>query len=304
LLNDSTNINLAYDVFVTKYAPGGTSLIYSTLLGSTNSDIGNQIAVDAFGNAYVAGSTVSYKFPDTVTNVPGLSSYLVTNNQSSTLFTNAFLARITWNGTNAAIGYSAVFGGQGNDVAYALAVDPAGNAFVVGRATSGNFPTVNTNGYLRGINSGGSDAFITAFKTNGTALFYSAYLGGNANDVAYGVAVDPMDNAYIVGQTSSGNFPTTNAAQSKLNGSGDAFLAKILLMSAEPTLAIAPASPNIVLSKSAYLPEYQLESNTNLLFTNGWKVVPVPPPLVISNGLQFITLPATNNDLFFRLHKP
>jgi hypothetical protein len=245
LLNESMNLNLSDDAFVTKYAPGGTSLIYSTLLGSTNTDIGAQIAVDAVGNAYVAGYTTSPNFPNTLTNVPGLSSFLVTNNQSL-LVTNAFLTQITWNGTNAGIGYSAVFGGQGNDAANALAVDPAGNAFVVGSATSANFPTINTNGYLSGVNAGGSDAFITAFSPNGAVLLYSAYLGGNGNDEAYGVALDSSDNAYIVGQTTSTTFPTVNPVQATVSGPSDTFIAEVISFPTPPVITTQPTNQDVV----------------------------------------------------------
>jgi hypothetical protein len=80
------------------------------------------------------------------------------------------------------------------------------------------------------------------------------------------------------------------------------FLAKILLLQAAPALAIVPGKTNVTLAKPAYLPEYRLESNTNLSFDT-WTLVPVPLPPVFSNGLQLITLPVTSGDLFFRLQK-
>jgi hypothetical protein len=311
LLNSSTNQNFSYDAFVTKFAPSGTGLIYSTLLGSTNNDIGNQIAVDAAGNAYVAGSSTSMQFPNTATNVPGLRSYLATNTQTAILVTNAFLTKIKWNGTNAAIDYSALFGGQGNDAAYGVAVDPVGNAFVVGGASSANFPTNNTGGFLRATNSGQSDVFITAFNTNATSLLYSAYLGGNANDVAYGVAVDPVGNAYIVGQTYSGNFPTTNAAQVKLNGTNDTFLAKILLTLPSPVLAMTTSGTNFTVSWPVVLPYepelgrlFKLEFNDDLS-TNNWQVVPSSNvPQVLTNGRYTYTFTSPLTNLFLRLHAP
>jgi hypothetical protein len=183
-----------------------------------------------------------------------------------------------------------------------VAVDSAGEAFVAGTASSTNFPTLNSSGLLAATNSGNDDVFVTAFNTNGTALLYSVYLGGANNDFGYGLALDPAGDAYVVGQTFSSNFPTNNALHAALNGPSDAFLAKILLLEVPPALSIALGTTNVTLTKPAYLPEYLLESNTNLLF-NTWTLVPVPLPPVFSNGLQVITLPATNADLFFRLQR-
>ncbi len=231
LLNGASNqiSPPAYDAFVTKLAPGGTGWVYSTFLGGTNNDIANHIAVDGAGNAYVTGWTVSTNFPNTVTITNlynGLTNNLV---YGYSITTNAFLAQITWNGTNAAIGYSTVFGGTnfGIDVGYGVTLDPYGNIFVVGAASTTNFPAVNTPGLLGPTNAGGSDVFVIAFSTNCSAILYSGYLGGSGNDYGYGIAVDSQTNVYIAGQTASVNFPVFNARQSSLDGPSDAFLAKI-----------------------------------------------------------------------------
>jgi hypothetical protein len=222
-------------------------LIYSTFLGGTNNDQAFGIAVDTAGNAYVTGGTTSPNFPNTVTN---LSNGLTNNITYGFLVTtNAFLTQIAWNGTSAVIGYSAVFGGTnvGVDVGYGVAVDPLGNAFVCGATTSTNFPTLNTTNHFAATNSGGSDVFVTAFNTNGSALLYSVYLGGANNDFGNGIAVDQLDSAYVVGQTLSANFPgnqqrdSTNALHATLNGSSDAFLAKIF--EDPPSLLLSAGAP-------------------------------------------------------------
>ena len=280
-------------------------MVYSTFLGGTNNDFGYGVAVDTHGNAYVTGGTSSPNFTNTAVNVTNLFNEL-TNNQSGLLLTtNAFLTQITWNGTNASIGYSAVFGGFGQDIGYGVAVDPAGEAFVVGTTSSTNFPTLNTSGLLASTNSGNDDVFVTAFNTNGSALLYSIYFGGANNDFGYGLALDPAGDAYIAGQTFSANLATVGAFQTNYTGgtaNGDAFLAKILLLEVSPTVTITLNKTNVTLTKPAYLPEYQLESNTNLLF-NTWTLVPMQSPPVYNNGLQVITLPATNANLFFRLQR-
>jgi hypothetical protein len=298
LLNGSTNLTSTYDAFVAKFAPSGTNLIYSTFLGGTNSDVANGIAVDGFGNAYVTGWTTSTNFPNTAANV--IPNYLANNSLYGYIITtNAFLTQIQWNGTNATIGYSAPFGGSVSDVGYGVAVDSYGNAFVVGATSSANFPAFNTSGFLRATNSGGNDVFVIAFYANASGLLYSAYLGGLSDDFGYGIVLDPTDNAYIVGQTASANFPTLDARQTALNGVNDAFLAKILLQ--QPALTLTKDGGNVILAWPAFEPEFILESNTNLVSSNTW--VTVPLSFVLINGFETITLPATNSDLFFRLHK-
>ena len=222
---DMKNKTIAYDAFVTKLSPSGTSLVYSTFLGSTNNDVGYRIACDAAGNAYVTGYSASPDFPNTVTNIPGLYS-IVASNKNSSADVDAFLTKFDPNG---ALVYSAFFGGKGSDIGYGVAVDPLGDAFVAGTTTSKDFPTNNTATALRNKIAGNSDIFVTAFNTNASALLYSGYLGGKGADNGYSIAVDAAGNAFIAGQTTSKDFVITNAFQPFRNGKGDAILSKISL---------------------------------------------------------------------------
>jgi ATP-dependent protease HslVU (ClpYQ) peptidase subunit len=242
LLNRSTNHTSSYDAFVAKFDSTGTNLVYSTFLGSTNNDVANGIAVDNNGAAYVTGWTISSNFPNTFgTNMAGLHSFVATNTRPADFATNVFLTKIT-NGTQAGIAWSAVFGGKGADVGYGVAVDPAGEVFVTGAASSTNFPTFNVPGYLRATNSGKSDAFVIAFNTTGSNLLYSTYLGGKDNDYGYGIAVYTNGDAYVVGQTLSTNFPTFQGDFTRRNGTNDAFLTKIMLTVLPPVITTQPTS--------------------------------------------------------------
>jgi hypothetical protein len=75
------------------------------------------------------------------------------------------------------------------------------------------------------------DVFITQFNTNGSALLFSTYFGGNAADHGFGIATDPNDNVYVTGRTDSTNFPTTPGAFQRTNGmvtdEADAIIVKI-----------------------------------------------------------------------------
>ena len=314
VLGGSTNLFLGNNAFAAKFAPSGTNLIYSTFLGGTNGDQAFGVAVDAAGDAYVTGGTASPNFPNTATNVPGLFNGL-TNNSSELsgllLTTNAFLAKLNPNGTN--LLYSAVFGGFAGDTGYGVALDPAGNAFVVGTMSSTNFPTLNATNHFAMTNSGGDDVFVTAFTADGSALLYSVYLGGANNDFGYGIAVDSADNAYVVGQTLSTNLATAGAFQTNYTGgtlnaggfvNGNAFLAKIfddppsLFMSGNNSHVLVGVNANPKLEPE--LPRiFRLESSTNLFSTNWVRVL---QPLAPTNNYFGVTLDRTNKAMFYRLH--
>jgi hypothetical protein len=107
-------------------------------------------------------------------------------------------------------------------------VDGSGNAYVAGLTTSnGTFPTTS-NAIQTTYGGGSQDAFVSAIKSDGSALIYSTYLGGTQGDAAAAIAVDGSGNAYVTGQTgSSTGFPTANATQGSLKGGNDAFVAEI-----------------------------------------------------------------------------
>jgi hypothetical protein len=224
------------DAFVSKFMPSGAGLVYSTYLGGTNDDMGLGIAVDSSGSAYVVGSSESGDFPNTNTingtNTAELSSHIA--GKFLVNDTDAFLAKFDLNGV---LVYSALFGGKTNDVAYGVAVDASGDAFVVGATESPDFPTIEpvVAGTLLSTNKLGKyDAFVTAVNADASALLYSVYIGGKSKDYGYGIAVDSQTNVYVVGQTSSSDFEATNSAlgiaafQPKLSGTNDAFITKIL----------------------------------------------------------------------------
>jgi hypothetical protein len=106
----------------------------------------------------------------------------------------------------------------------------------------------------------------------------------------------------VVGETASDNFPTRGALQDRYRGSRDGFLAKISSPEFQPEIAIQSSSNQVQLSWSVLAAEYKLQSNTNLLLTNGWAKVPGTP--VQTNASLTVSLPATNAAQFFRLSNP
>jgi hypothetical protein len=219
------------NAFVAKLDPtrsGPASLVYSTYLGGTAQDVGEGVAVDAGGNAYVTGYTQSTDFPAVGAHQPanGGGAY------------DAFVTKLNPAGSGPV--YSTYLGGSGDDLGGGsggqnergnpIAVDADGNAYVTGSTTSTNFPTTNA---LQPANGGGTDAFVSKLNPAGAGLAYSSYLGGAGLDVGTGIAIDAQGSAHVTGRTSSSGapplgFPTSNAIQgTNAGGTADAFVSQL-----------------------------------------------------------------------------
>lgn len=135
-----------------------------------------------------------------------------------------------------ALKYSTYLGGAGNDSARGVAVDSAGNVYVVGATASMELPTLsayqpNFGGGTAGPLTG--DGFVAKFNAAG-ALVYLTFLGGSGDDGLAAIAIDAAGNAYVTGATNSSDFPVVNPVQSQFGGfggsitrPGDAVVAKL-----------------------------------------------------------------------------
>jgi hypothetical protein len=224
----------ASEAYVLKLNPTGSAAVYSTFLGGSGEDTGNGIAVDAAGNAYVAGLTASPNFP-----VANAYQPVLAGNQ------DAFVAKL--DSTGAILPYSTYLGGTLRDFANAVAVDSQGNAYVAGTTYSLDFPVSRAFQPTKAFTGSGHEdvnqAFITKLDASGQALVYSSYLGGRScfgpgvtscladgdDDSALAIAVDAAGIAYVGGYARSVTFPQVEAIQSAANIYGPAvpFVAKV-----------------------------------------------------------------------------
>jgi uncharacterized protein (TIGR03437 family) len=226
------NNSASPNAFITKINAAGTALIYSTYIGGSKSyqptggDRAFGIAVDAEGNAYITGSTMSTDFPTFHAVQPTLRAPVA-----------AFVTKLNAAGT--ALVYSTYLGGSGKsncggciatgDRGNAIAVDSAGNAYVAGSTTSSDFPLAAP---FQTTTPNPQVAFVTKINATGSALVYSTYLGGGPTPgftpqaVATGIAVDSTGSAYVTGNACSTNFPTLNPIQANLTSGCSAFVTK------------------------------------------------------------------------------
>lgn len=186
-----------FDAFITKVNANGT-LAFTNYMGGAGDDTASAIAVDANGNIYIAGGTEG-GFP-------------VTGDAFQPSFgggtTDAFVSKLDNTGS---LQYSTYLGGDGDELAAAIAVDSNQNVYVTGQTDSSGhgvkFPV--TSGTLQSDLKGTSNAFVSKFSLQGSGhntLAYSSYLGGSAADEGNGIAVDSSGNFYVAGDTTSSDF--------------------------------------------------------------------------------------------------
>lgn len=208
------------DVFVVKVAANGQSLVYGTFLGGTNIEIGHRIAVDGSGAAYVTGETFSA--------VPWFGAAPGFNQVHGGAGTSdAFVVKLAANGQSLA--YGTYLGGADPDEGHGIAVNGAGEAYVVGYTESNSFTLGAAGGFDQTYNGGSSDAWAVKLNAAGTNTVYGTFLGGTDQETARSVAVDGSGAAYVSGDTQSADFGFGGAPgfDQSFTGVTDGFLVKL-----------------------------------------------------------------------------
>jgi uncharacterized protein (TIGR03437 family) len=218
--------------YATYLAGSGTDTIgRATGPGNLQVGVSQALAVDSAGSVYVTGGTYSADFPTQKGYQSALPAKLAGSSPTAT--STAFVSKFSPDGGS--LVYSTYLGGNSSDYAYAIAVDPAGAAYVAGLATSTNFPvtagsyqtvcapTPANHGapYTASCNSSNWSVFVTKLNPAGNGLVYSTFLGGYGLAYATAIAVDAAGRAYIAGNTATycsagfsfqACFPTTGGA--------------------------------------------------------------------------------------------
>jgi hypothetical protein len=178
----------------------------TTLLGGPQWDEATGVALDAAGNRFVSGSTLSGAFPGS-------------RRVGQGGLVDAFVAKLSPQG---GLLWSVVFGGSGVDTGQGVAVGPDGAVHLTGRTASADLPVLHAaQPRIAGTgcpDSPCSDAFVATFGPDGQ-LLSSTYLGGSRDEEGRGIAVDRRGSAYVVGNTTSTDLPTVSALQARAAGS-------------------------------------------------------------------------------------
>jgi hypothetical protein len=216
----------ANSAFVAKVNTSGSSLIYGTFIGGTSRDIGKAIAIDAQGNAYVAGLTESSNFPRVLAMKATISGVR-----------DGFVAKV--NPTGSALLFSTYIGGSGYDEVHAIAVDGAGSIYLAGHTQSTDFPLVNA--FQTSIASG----FLAKLNPSGSAFTYSTYLGPINSAVGINaISVDGNGFVTVAGVSYNAFFPLQDPINNSTSGlfvtrfdpSGLSLVYSILVGSATPAI--------------------------------------------------------------------
>jgi uncharacterized protein (TIGR03437 family) len=237
-----------YDGLVFKLNPQGSQLVYATFLGGSGEDLATAVAVDATGNAYVAGYTESSNFPISA----GAFQKTLTGPD------DAFLVKINPAGSGAV--FATLLGGSRSDHATSVAQDATG-IYVAGTTTSSNFPTLAP---LQPSLNGTSDGFVLKLDPTGSKLVQATWLGGADDDMVSRIALDANGDLYVVGGTMSTDFPTTKGAPQTRYGGGnaDAYLSRLSFAQAAITLSVSPDKMTFQGATGSILPHQSLAIST------------------------------------------
>ncbi len=205
------------DSFVAKVSSDARRLAYSTYLGgSANEFSEHRLCLAPDGSVLVTGVTGSPDFPTTA------NAY----QRSLKGKTDGFLTKVSADGKRFI--FSTFLGGSGGEFYLMPTPDGEGNIFIVGHSSSTDFP-VTTEALQAKFGGGPGDGALAILSADGSRLLYASYLGGSGDDLIRSIALGPRGEVYLVGSTSSKDFPvTSNACQRKLAGNGDAFVVKLV----------------------------------------------------------------------------
>jgi hypothetical protein len=217
------------DAFVAKLTPDGQKVVYSTVIGGADVDLGVRVVADNAGYAYVAGTTYSADFPTT----PNAAQPRFGGGDR-----DGFVAKFSPDGK---LVYSTFLGGKSTDRCTAIDVDGAGNAYVTGSTNSKEFAALH--GTPPKHPRKDWDVLVAKLDASGSKFAYVVRLGGTAGvapraggyggEAGTGIKVSSDETAYVVGYTDSADFPIRNGVQPEFGGRSDGFVVHLGATGAE-----------------------------------------------------------------------
>ncbi|NNV53831.1 DUF7948 domain-containing protein [Limnovirga soli] len=228
-----------FDIFITKIKSDGSAILGSRKIGGVDDDGVNirskeiagplsitrnygddarsEVIVDQSNNIYLASCTQSSGFPVTA----GVFQSSSGGKQDGVL--------IKMNNSLSNLLFASYLGGNGDDAAFVLSLNPLNNnIYVAGSTVSDNLQGVAGNAgpiLFNKFQNGACDGYVSIINNTGTALIKTVYVGTPGNDMLYGIQIDRFGFPYITGATTSA-FPVINAAFNT-QANGKQFITKL-----------------------------------------------------------------------------
>jgi hypothetical protein len=203
------------DIFVSRLDATGSSLVWSSFIGSTARD-------EAFGIGLDAGGVVVGGFSNSISYPTSLGAFDTVNGPGGG---DGVISRLSAAGD--VLLESTLLGNDGYESVNGLALATDGTVFVIGATDAAVFPTT-AGAFDTGYNGGTLDAFLTRVDADLGGLVFSTYLGGSGEDLGIELDLDLLDRPVLTGYTDSADFPTSpGALQAGPSGFTDAFVAQL-----------------------------------------------------------------------------
>ncbi len=219
------------DAAISKFSADGSTLLYSTYLGGSSTDLPHSLIVDSDNNLIVYGSTGSFNFPtspscydntfnggSSVNNngysyINGSDIFILKfNNTGSNIIGSTFLGGTSNDGLNLSSAFNFYLNHNYGDASRGeVYVDDSDNIYIASCTQSSNFPTT-AGAFSTSYGGGSMDGCAAKFNSNLSTLLWSSYVGGSKDDACYSLKVAQNGKAYLAGGTSSTNFQTTQGA--------------------------------------------------------------------------------------------
>ncbi len=203
------------DCFLTVVDTSLNDIIYSSLFGGNNDEIGYGLTLDLDSNIILTGYTGSSDLPTTS------RAFQTTHNGNKDIFV------LKINNQDYSLNFSTFLGGSSDEEANGIITDIYGNIFICGLSLSPNFP-INSSA-LQTTRSGSFDFIISILDSTGNEILYSTFFGGNSNDFGYSIAFDQDSNLIVGGITYSSDFYVKNAIQDIKAGGSDGSISKLYI---------------------------------------------------------------------------
>ncbi len=214
------------DIAISKISDDGTTLIYASYLGGSDSEFPHSMIVNGNGELFVLGTSSSADFPTTAgafdTTIGGSGDLIVTHFSDD----GASLIASTYVGGGNTDGSNSLSTNYGDDFRGEIILDPGGNCLISSCTNSTDFPTT-PGAYQENYGSGTQDGVVFSMPANLSSMIWSTYVGGAGHEVCFGIRMDDAGDVYVSGATDNEFITATGYQTNFQGGAADGFVIKL-----------------------------------------------------------------------------